>query len=205
MDNCLLSELERTFKKCSDCSLHPDYIAILNKLYNVELSQELIDYLCNKITSKKHIWEIRFNHLRILLLNPSAKAFDLKDFYFENLKKSRRLALKIFHIRGYAIYASEYELDPVMEKFCKSLDKNHNYIDYNYLLSVAGIPYLVDTYGYDCFVRTLEKAEKEHNRIDPLLRGYFTLNTNLEQVDLLSIEEIRKRFHQFLEKCQNKY
>ena len=204
MDNCLLSELERTFKKCSDCLLHPDYIANLNKLYNIELSQELIDYLCSKITSKKHIWEIRFDHLRILLLNPSAKAFDLKEFYFENLKKCRRLAMKIFYIRGYAIYASEEELNPVMEKFRKNLDKNHDYIDYNYLLSVAGIPYLVDTYGYDCFVRTLEKAEEEHQRIDPLLRGYFTLNINLEQVNLLSTEEVIRRSERFLEKCRNK-
>jgi len=204
MDNCLLSELERTFKKCSDCSLHPDYIASLNILYNIELSQELIDYLCDKITSKKHIWEIRFNHLRILLLNPSAKAFDLKAFYFENLKKCRRLALKIFYIRGYAIYASEEELNPVMEKFQKSLEKNHDYIDYNYLLSVAGIPYLVDTYGYDCFAKTLEKAEEEHQQIDPLLRGYFTLTEDIEQISLLSIEESRRRSEKFLQKCRNK-
>lgn len=204
MDNCLLSELEHTFKKCSDCLLHSDYIANLNKLYNIELSQELIDYLCNKTTSKKHIWEIRFEHLCILLLNPSAKAFDLKAFYYENLKKCRRLAMKIFYIRGYAIYASEEELNPVMEKFRKNLEKNHDYIDYNYLLSVAGIPYLVETYGYDCFVRTLEKAEEEHQRIDPLLRGYFTLNKNLEQVNLLSVEEVRRRSELFLEKCRNK-
>lgn len=204
MDNCLLSELERTFKRCSDSSLHTEYITNLNKLYNTELSQELIDYLCDKATSKKHIWEIRFDHLRILLLNPSAKAFDLKAFYYENLKKCRRLALKIFYVRGYAIYASEEELIPVMEDFRKSLDKNHDYIDYNYLLSVAGIPYLADTYGYDCFVKTLEKAEKEHKKIDPLLRGYFTLNTNLEQVNLLSIEEIMRRSELFLEKYRNK-
>ena len=204
MDNCLLSELERTFKKCSDCSMHPNYIANLDKLYNIELSQELIDYLCDKATSKKHIWEIRFDHLRILLLNPSAKAFDLKEFYYDNLKKCRRLAIKIFYIRGYAIYASEEELNPVMEKFRKNLEKNHDYIDYNYLLSAAGIPYLVDTYGYDCFVKTLEKAEEEHQRIDPLLRGYFTLNTNLEQVNLLSTEEVIRRSERFLEKCRNK-
>ena len=204
MDNCLLSELERSFKKCSDCLLHPDYIANLNKLNNIELSQELIDYLCDKTTSKKHIWEIRFDHLRILLLNPSANAFDLKEFYYENLKKSRRLAMKIFYIRGYAIYASEEELNPVMEKFRKSLDKNHDYIDYSYLLSVAGIPCLVDTYGYDCFVKTLEKAKEEYRRISPLLRGYFTLNTNLEQVNLLSIEEVTWRSERFLEKFQNK-
>lgn len=205
MKNALLLELEDAFQKCSNCLLHPDYISLLNNLYDIELSQELIDYLCGKITSKKHIWEIRFDHLRVLLRNPSAKAFDLKAFYFENLKKCRRLAMKIFYIRGYAIYASEEELIPIMEKFQKSLEKNHDYIDYNYLLSAAGIPYLVDTYGYDCFLKTLEKAEEEYQRIDPLLRGYFTLNKNLEQVDLLSIEEIQKRTQQFLEECRNKH
>ena len=180
MDNSLILELEQTYSKCSDCMLHPDYVSNLNKRYNIELTKDLVDYLCDKIASKKHIWEIRFYHLRILLLNSSAKAFNLKDFYFERLIKCRRLALKIFFIRGYAIYATEEELIPVMEKFRKSLANNHDYIDYNYLLSVAGIPYLVDTYGYDCFVRTLEKAEEEHQIIDPLLHGFFTINEELE-------------------------
>ena len=203
MNDNVLSALERTFKKCSDCLLHPDYNANLKKLDDIDLTQELIDYLCDKTTSKKHIWEIRLEHLRILLLNPSAKAFDLKDFYFENLKKCRRLAMKIFFIRGYAIYASEEELIPIMEKFQKSLEKNHDYIDYNYILSVAGLPYLVNEYGYDCFAKSLEKAQEEHNQIDPLLRGYFTLNQNLEQVNLLTQEEISRRTYQFLEKCKN--
>lgn len=202
MDNCLLSELERTFKKCSDCLLHPDYIANLNKLNNIELSQELIDYLCDKATSKKHIWEIRFDHLRILLLNPSAKAFDLKEFYFENLKKCRRLAMKIFYIRGYAIYASEEELIPVMEKFCRNLEGPCGYIDYNYILSIAGLPYLVETYGYPCFAQALAKANQEYAKISSSLRGYFTLNENLEQVNLISPEESLKRMQAFLKEHQ---
>jgi len=148
-------------------------------------------------------WKIRFDHLRILLLNSSAKAFNLKAFYFENLKKSRRLAMKLFFIRGYAIYASEQELNPVMEKFRKNLEKSHDYIDYNYILSVAGLPYLVNTYGYNCFSQTLEKAEEEHQKIDPLLRGFFTLNENLEQINLLSLAEAGKRTEEFLNKCRN--
>ena len=200
MNDNVLSAMERTFKKCSDCLLHPDYIANLKKLYDIDLTQELIDYLCDKVVSKKHIWEIRFDHHRILLLNPSAMEYDLKAFYFENLKKCRRLAMKIFFIRGYAIYASEEELIPIMEKFQKSLEKNHDYIDYNYILSVAGLPYLVNEYGYDCFAKSLEKAQEEHKQIDPLLRGYFTLDSNLEQVDLLTIKEIQKRSKQFLDK-----
>lgn len=204
MKDTLIIELERTFHKCSDWLLHPEYVSLLDKLYNEELSKDHINFLCDKVISKKHVWEIRFKHLRVLLLNPSATTFDLKHFYLENIKKCRRLAMKIFFIRGYAIYASEEELNPIMDKFRKSLEKNHDYIDYNYILSIAGLPYLVNTYGYDCFVKTLEKAEEEHAKIDPLLRGYFTLNTNLEQVDLLTIEEIRKRSESFLGKCRSK-
>ena len=200
MDSNLLSELERKFKKCSDCSLDSDYITLLNKLCNIKLSQELVDYLCEKAISRNHIWEIRFDHLRILLLNPSANEFDLKKFYFENQKKSRRLAMKLFYIRGFASYASEEELNPVMEKFRKNLENNHDYIDYNYILSAAGLPYLVNTYGYNCFKQTLQKAMDEHQQIDLLLRGYFTLNENLEQINLLYLEECRRRLEAFLAK-----
>ena len=203
MCNILLSELDRTFKKCSDCILHPEYISLLNELYDTNLSKEHIDYLCDKVVSEKHIWEIRFEHLRILLLNSSTAAYDLKAFYFENLNKCRRLAMQIFYIRGYAIYASEEELIPIMEKFQKSLEKNRDYIDYNYILSVAGLLYLVNTYGYDCFVKSLEKAQEEHEKIDPLLRGYFTLNKKLEQVNFLTHEEVRRRTECFLEKCKS--
>lgn len=198
MDNNLLSELERTFQKCSDCGLHPEYAALLKKLDNLKLTQELVDFLCAKATSKKHIWEIRFDHLRVLLRNPSSKVFDLKDFYLENLKKSRRPALKMFFIRGYSIYASEAELIPVMEKFCRNLEGPCGYIDFNYILSTAGLPYLVKTYGYPCFVQALEKANREHQKISSSLRGYFTLNDNLEQVNLISPEESLKRMQALL-------
>ena len=169
------------------------------------LDQQLIDYLCDKATSKKHIWEIRFDHLRILLRNPSSQSFDLKDFYLKNLKRSRRVAMKLFWIRGYAIYASEAELIPVMEKFQKSLEGPCGYIDFNYILSVAGLPYLVKTYGYPCFVETLKKAVDEHNKISPFLRGYFTLNENMETVELITIEESSKRMQAFLDEYRSNH
>lgn len=199
MDIFLLSELERTFKKCSDCMLHPEYAALLKQLDTIELTQELVNFLCAKATSKKHIWEIRFDHLRVLLRNPTSRDFDLKGFYLENLKKSRRLAIKLFFIRGYAAYASEAEMIPVMEKFRKNLEKSCGYIDFNYILSVAGLPYLVKTYGYPCFVQTLEKAHAEYSKLNSGLKGYFTLNEYLEQVNTLSPEECRRRMMAFLE------
>ena len=204
MSQSLLFELENAFQKCSDCLLHPEYTVLLQQLDDIELTQPLVDYLCDKATSKKLIWELRFDHLRILLRNPSAQSFDLKTFYRENLKKSRRPAMKIFWIRGYAMYASEKELNPIMEKFRKNLDGPHGTADINDILSVAGLPYLVKTYGYPCFEQTLEKAKETQLKVHPLLRDYYTLNERMEEVGLLSPEERHKRTMAYLEEQRSK-
>lgn len=202
MEDFILSELERTIKMCPEWGLHGEYMLALNRLYDVELTQPYVDYLCNILNSKKFIWEVRFKHLRVLLLNPSAKKFDLKEFYFEKIKRCRKLALKIFFIRGYAMYASEEELNPVMSKFCKSLERGHDYLDYNYFLAKPGLPYLVETYGYQCFVKALEKARENHQEMDPLLKDYFTLDERLEHVDLLSSKEALIRSYLFFKKLR---
>ncbi len=196
----MVNNLNLWFSKCSDCLLHPEYEKLLYKLYDYQLTQEIIDFLCDKATSKKHFCEIRFQHLKVLLLNKSAFKFDLKQFYLDNLKKSRRLWLKLFYIRGYAFYATEQELIPVIKKFQIQLEHNHDYVDYEYILSEAGLPYLVNEYDYCCFRDALKIANNEYKKIDPLLRGYFTLNENLEQINLISNEEALKRSKEFLKK-----
>lgn len=196
----MIKDLNFWFSKCSDCLLHPEYEQLLKKLYNYELTQEAIEFLCDKATSKKHFCEIRFEHLKILLLNKSSLKFDLKQFYFDNLKRTRRLWLKMFYIRGYALYATEQELIPIIKKFQTQLENNHDYIDYEYILSEAGLPYLVKKYGFVSFCDTLETAKNEYQKIDPLLRGYFTLNEKLEHINLISNEEALKRSKEFLEK-----
>lgn len=201
--NELLYQLQQELPICSDCILSDKYRLLLKQLDSCDLTTELVEYLCNIIVSKKYIWEIRFDHLRALLVNPSTVNFDLKDFFLQRIKRSRRLALKIFFIRGYALYADEEELIPVMKKFQANLKNNHDYIDYEFLLSAAGLPYLAKKYKYPCFIDTWRIAETEYQEIDPLLRGYFTIDKNLEQVNILSNEEINKRFHAFIEKLDH--
>lgn len=198
--NELLHQLEQELPICSDCILSDKYRLLLKQLDSCDLTAELVEYLCNIIVSKKYIWEIRFDHLRALLVNPSTVNFDLKDFFLQRIKRSRRLALKIFFIRGYALYAEEEELVPVMKKFQANLKNNHDYIDYEYILSTAGLPYLSKKYRYPCFKETWRIAQEEYLEIDPLLRGYFTIDKNLEFVNILSYEEIDKRTKAFLEK-----
>ena len=192
-----VAALEQAFKRCSDCMLHDDYPPLLEQLIEGELTEEHINYLCEKCLSKKHVWEIRFEHLRVLLLNSSTKKYDLKDFFSQRLKAARRLSMKLFYIRGYAMYATEEELMPVMEKFCGSLEKLHDYMDYNDILSVAGLPYLVKTYGYDCFREAYQKALDESANV-PCLLGLTTLNERMELVRHVSLEEMKRQIEVFL-------
>ena len=95
------------------------------------------------------------------------------------------------------MYASEDEMIPVMEKYESLLQRNHYYIDYSYILSRPLLPYLVKTYGYDCCERALETAKKEYEKIDPLLRGWSTLNERFEYVELLSKAEWEARYEEY--------
>ena len=195
-----LSELQSDFKKCSDWLLHPEYTVRLHTLLDQPLTQELVDYLCEKATSTKHWPELRFAHLRILLLNQSSRNFNLKQWYFDSWKRSRRLWLRMFYLRGYAMYATEREMEPVMKRFAELLRRNHDYQDYEDILSCAGLPYLAREYGYPCFCRTLAIAREEYEKIDPLLRGWWTMNEQLETVELLSNAETDARMKAFLAK-----
>ena len=119
-----ITALEQAFRKCSDCSLHSDYLPLLERMETCDLTAEHIAYLQEKCLSKKHIWEIRFDHLRVLLLNPTTRNYDLKEFFLARVKASRRLSMKLFYIRGLAMYATEAELEPVMEKILRESEKN---------------------------------------------------------------------------------
>ena len=191
--NISIQELEKAYAKSYESCLHPEYEVLIKKLYVAELTQEHMDYLCKMSSSKKHWPETRFTHLQVLLLNKTARNFDLKQFFYEQQKSTRRLWLKLFYIRGYALYANEQEMIPIVQKFQLLLINCHDYIDYEPILSVAGLPYLVTTYGYTCFKEALITAQTEYMNINPLSRGYFTFNEQLETVGLLSEEEMAER------------
>ncbi len=197
-NHLFLEQLKEYYPKCSNGDMHPKYKNALDSLMTIELSQKHIDFLCEIIISKKHFWEFRFEHLRILLLNNSAHRFDLKNFFFDNYKHSRQLVMKLFFIRGYAIYATEEDLNQIMNNYCRLLLNNHDYINYEYILSTGGLPYLVEKYKYECFKNTLKAAHNEYLKISPLLRGYFTLNSKLELIEILSKEAIKVRTEEYL-------
>lgn len=199
-----LDALEREIKRCSDCGLTVEYRALLDALDEAPLTQEIVDYLCRMIVAKKYIWEIHFDHLRPLLINPMAKQFDLKLFYAERFGRSRRLCMKMYFLRGYAMYASEEEVTKLCSKFTQALSKNHDYIDYMDIMSEYGLAYLVRTHNYPCFVEAWNQAQSEYKKIHPNLRGYATTDARLRHVNLLSTGEIWLRQMQFIAELREK-
>lgn len=180
-----LAQLQSLLKRCSGSCLLPEYRSQLDELRGQTLTRELVDFLCERATDVKTWPEVRFEHLRILLLNESARGFDLKQWYLNGWKRGR-LWLRVFFLRGYAMYATEQELEPLMKRLCGLLEKCHDYVDYAYLLSHGGLLHLLERYGYPCIRETCEVAQRENRRIDPLLRGRWTLNGQLEKVNLVS-------------------
>lgn len=197
----LLQKLRENYRY-SDFYL-PDerYEQYLRLLRTEPLTQELVDYLCSQIDNpkSKRSCELRFIHLQPLFLNPTAAQFDLKDYIYDHLKKSRRPWLRLFYIRAYAIYATESEVDSVISKFEDMMRKYHDYQDFSQILSEAGLPYLVQKYNYPCFKRAFATAIQEYTHINSHLKGLFTRNEDGDMFSLLSEEEIRQRYNLYLE------
>lgn len=163
------------------------YEECLEILCTKPFTQEEVDYLCKKIDDPKHKNdpEVRCYHLRPFLLNPTTTNFDLKEFFLVRFKKSRRLWLKMYYIMGYAKFATEEELIPVIDKFNDNMRSIHDYIDFSYLMSKYGIKLLVRTYNYPCLHNCLKVAKQEYRKIDPLLKGYITTDKNFKTIELL--------------------
>lgn len=121
--------------------------------------------------------------------------YDLKEFFLSAFKKERYLDMRLTAIRGYAIYASEKEIAPLMKKFIDILVKipsrtPYNYQEYEMLRSKFGLPYLVEQYRYDCFKEALDQLEKQYNDMPDECKGFFTLDENGIYVALMTREEI---------------
>lgn len=121
--------------------------------------------------------------------------YDLKEFFLSAFKKERYLDMRLTAIRGYAIYASEKEIAPLMKKFIDILVKipsraPYNYQEYEMLRSKFGLPYLVEQYRYDCFKEALDQLEKQYNDMPDECKSFFTLDENGIYVALMTREEI---------------
>lgn len=117
--------------------------------------------------------EIRYSCL-ILLYDKSFES--LREFFETIYQRGKRFTLKIQALRGLALFLSEDEITPLVEKFIQQLNKSMLSTPYDYttLETLKGrnaLPYLRRKYGYACF-RKFHRVVKKHYRKLPLAFKY---------------------------------
>ncbi len=127
----------------------------------------------------------------------------LKDFFLIAFKKERHVDMRLVALRGYACYASEDEVTPLMAKLSDIIKKiptqtRYPWQEYEMLRSQFGLPYLAERYGYDCFIQASEQLNTQYDDMPELCKGFFTLDAQGLHVQLLPTEETRERLGKHL-------
>lgn len=127
---------------------------------------------------------------------------ELKDFFQKAYKKERYLDMRLLAVHGLAHYASEEEIDKVMDHFLKILIKRpettpYNYQEYEFLRSAFGLPLLIKKFGYSCFEKVLQQVEKQYQDMPEAFKGHFTYDEDGKPVLLRLPSETKKMMDRF--------
>lgn len=130
------------------------------------------------------------------------KELELKEFFQKAYKKERYLDMKLLAIRGLAHYASEEEIGKIMEHFLKILIKKpettpYNYQEYEFIRSAFGLPFLIKTYGYECFEKGFQQVEKQYHDMPEAFKGHYTFDEDGKAVELRSPKETKQMIEHF--------
>ena len=102
--------------------------------------------------------------------------------------------MKLTAIRGYATFATEKEIEPLMKKMMELLQKRaqttpYNYQEYEILRSAFLMPYLLDKYGYACFKEFNKQLNLQYDAMPDVFKGIITCDEDGNVVCRLSEEE----------------
>ena len=112
-----------------------------------------------------------------------------KDFFRRAFQKERYLDLKLTAVRGYAFYASEDEVVPLMEKLLALLQKRpertpYDYQEYEVMRSQYLMPYLLEKYSYPCFRAFNAQLEAQYAALPEVFKHIFICDErgNIQQL-----------------------
>lgn len=128
---------------------------------------------------------------------------DAKEFFLKAFKKERFLDMKLTALRGYAAYASEEEVIPLMGKLLETLKKRpektpYNYQEYEPMRSVFLLPYLIDRYDYECFRVFADQLEKQYAAMPDCFKNIYTLDEQGNARNLRDPREVDEAILAFL-------
>lgn len=194
-----LKQLQIDKKKRAENSV--EFFEILQSCMNEKLTEKDAEFLVELYSSSKNL-STRNIILKILVWY---EQYNLESFFLQAFKKERYLDMRLWAIRGYANYATETEVEKLMSKFHEILVKRpentpYNYQEYEQIRSVFGLPYLIERFGYPCFIKAYEQEEQQYNAMPDAFKGYFTLDDKGNHVSLKTSEEIDKLWNDFYNK-----
>ena len=127
---------------------------------------------------------------------------DGKDFFLRVFKKERYLDMKLSAVRGYAVYATEDEVNVLMNKLLELLKKipdrtPYNYTEYEKMRSVFLMPYLLQHYNYECFTIFNEQLEKQYNDMPECFKHIFSLDETGNSYLIRDPKEVQQSWNTF--------
>ncbi len=139
----------------------------------------------------------RYSFLKELAIRHPEKTS--KEFFLAVFRKERYLDMRLTAIRGYAVFATEKEIEPLMKKMTELLRKRpqttpYNYQEYEILRSAYLMPYLLEKYGYTCFKDFNQQLNLQYDDMPDLFKGIFTCDENGNVIQLLSQQESEERW-----------
>jgi hypothetical protein len=178
-----------------------------NALFNLDrsgINESTAEYLVN-IYMKSKLQETREAVLQYLY---DGNYEYLKDFFITAFKKERYLYIKMMTIRGLSQFVPEDEIENLVTKFNEILKKRmittpYNYVEYEFLKGKNLLPWLVNTYGYSCFVELLKQVNKQYDAMPEQFKGHFTVDESGKLIRLRPVEQTKWMLDAFFRNQKN--
>lgn len=127
-----------------------------------------------------------------------------KDFFLRAFKKERYLDMKLTAVRGYAFYAAEEEVNPLMAKMLELLKKRpehtpYDYQEYEIMRSKFLMPYLLEKYHYKCFQEFSEQLERQYNEMPDVFKNIFSCDEFGNSYTIREPSEVKESLDKFFE------
>ena len=126
-----------------------------------------------------------------------------KRFFEKAFNKERKLEMKLLALRGYACFATENEVEKLVEKIMRSLIKVPETTPYAYNLyeDMKGkflLPYLVKTYQYPCFIELSEQVEKQYDAMPEVFKNIYSYDEFGNIYRVREPEEVKRSMEEFI-------
>ncbi len=177
-----------------------DFYDALFSVDKKDINADNIGYLTHIYDETKQL-DIRNKILKLLY---DAPFLALKAFFVNAYKKERYLDMKLYALRGLSQFIDEQEIAKLLLKFNEILAKRaqstpYNYQEYELLRGQNALPYLIKTYHYHCFVKTLEQVNAQYDAMPAAFKGHFTTDEEGEIVLLRTSKESKAILDNFFE------